>query len=329
MIKIPERIYLANLPTKIEKLDRLSKKLGGPNIFIKRDDQTGIEFSGNKARKLEFSIKEAIDKKSECIITCGGIQSNHCRATAAVSARLGLKSCLVLRGDKNTEPDGNLFLDRLFGAEVLFVSDDEYYSHRMEIMKHIKIEKEKKGCKSYVIPVGASDGIGSFGYYLAMQEIIEQEKELHLHFDCIILAVGSGGTYAGLLLAKKIFKHNVRIYGFSVCDDKVYFKKRIKEIFYESVNYLSESLTVSEDEINIVDGYKGIGYALSRKEELQFIYNFALQEGIVLDPVYTGKAMYGLTEEIGKGQFRNFKNILFIHTGGLFGLFSQKKMFEF
>ncbi|MFA4850976.1 MAG: D-cysteine desulfhydrase family protein [Bacteroidales bacterium] len=329
MIRIPERIYLANLPTKIEKLDRLSKKLGGPDIFIKRDDQTGTEFSGNKVRKLEFSIKEAIDKECNCIITCGGVQSNHCRATAAVAVKFGMKCCLVLRGNKNTEPDGNLFLDKLFGTEVLFVSDDEYYSHRMEIMERIKKENEKRGYTSYIIPVGASDGIGSFGYYLAMQEIIEQEKELHVHFDCIILAVGSGGTYAGLLLAKKIFKHNAQICGFSVCDDKVYFKKRIKEIFYESVSYLDISLTVSEDEINIVDGYKGIGYALSRKEELQFIYDFAKLEGIILDPVYTGKAMYGLTEEIRKGHFNNFKNILFIHTGGLFGLFPQKKLFEF
>jgi len=328
MIKIPEKINIANLPTRIEKLEKLSEKLGGPNIYIKRDDQTGIETSGNKVRKLEFSVKEAIDRGCDTLITCGGIQSNHCRATAAIAAKLSLKSCLVLKGSSDEEVDGNLFLDKLLGAEIHFITPEEYKNRRMEIMKEIKISMEEKGFKPYIIPEGASNGIGGFGYYKTMEEIIDQEKELGVHFDGIVVATGSGGTYSGLLLASKILNHSGRIYGVNVCDDEEYFKSKIHEILNESINYLNIDLSFSKDEIHIMDGYVGKGYALSRKEELEFISDFAKMEGIVVDPVYTGKALYGLTEEIKKGSFSECKNLLFIHTGGIFGIFPGKKLFE-
>ncbi|KZL92593.1 D-cysteine desulfhydrase family protein [Clostridium magnum] len=328
MIKIPEKINIANLPTRIEKLEKLSEKLGGPNIYIKRDDQTGMETSGNKVRKLEFSVKEAIDRGCDTLITCGGIQSNHCRATAAIAAKLSLKSCLVLKGSSDEEVDGNLFLDKLLGAEIHFITPEEYKNRRMEIMKEIKSSMEEKGFKPYIIPEGASNGIGGFGYYKTMEEIIDQEKELGVHFDGIVVATGSGGTYSGLLLASKILNHSGRIYGVNVCDDEEYFKSKIHEILNESINYLNIDLSFSKDEIHIMDGYVGKGYALSRKEELEFISDFAKMEGIVVDPVYTGKAMYGLTEEIKKGSFSECKNLLFIHTGGIFGIFPGKKLFE-
>lgn len=329
MIKIPERISIANLPTKIERMGKLSKKLGGPNIYIKRDDQTGTEVSGNKIRKLEFTVKEAIDKGCNLLITCGGIQSNHCRATAAVAAKFGLNSCLVLKGNSDTELDGNLFLDKLLGAEIRFITPEDYKDKRMEIMEQIKIELEHKGFKPYIIPEGASNGIGGFGYYKAMEEIIEQEKEMNVHFDRIIVATGSGGTYSGLLLAKKILNYNGDIYGVNVCDDEEYFKNKIYSILYESSEYLNVNLELAKDEIHILDGYVGRGYALSRQEELQFIYELAKLEGIILDPVYTGKAMYGLAEEIKRGSFKECKNVLFVHTGGIFGIFPQKDLFQF
>jgi D-cysteine desulfhydrase len=178
MIEIPERIEIANLPTRIEKLERLSDKLGGPSIYIKRDDQTGTEFSGNKIRKLEFSIKEAIDRKCDTIITFGGVQSNHCRATAAVSAKLGLKSYLILRENNDIKLDGNLFLDKLFGANIEFINCENYENEKTEAADKIKEKLKSRGHKVYTIPSGASNGIGSFGYYKAMQEIIFQEKEL-------------------------------------------------------------------------------------------------------------------------------------------------------
>ncbi|MBZ9685843.1 D-cysteine desulfhydrase family protein [Clostridium estertheticum] len=329
MIKIPEKIIFANLPTRIEKLERLSQKLGGPNIYIKRDDQTGTEVSGNKIRKLEFSVREALNQGADVLITCGGIQSNHCRATAAVASRLGMKSVLVLRGDSETEVDGNLLIDKLLGAEIRFITPEEYKNNKAEIMEQIKAQLEKQGCKPYIIPEGASNGIGGFGYYNAMEEIICQEKEMDVHFDGIVLAVGSGGTHSGLFLASKTLEYTGEIYGFNVCDDAQHFKNEIYKILHESMQYLDVDLHISKDEIHIMDGYVGRGYALSRPEELNFIHDFAKLEGIILDPVYTGKAMYGLVEEIKKGTFKNCKNILFIHTGGAFGLFPQKHLFMF
>lgn len=328
MIKIPERISLANLPTPIEKLNRLSNVLGGPEIFIKRDDQTGTELSGNKVRKLEYSLKEALDEGCDYLITCGGIQSNHCRATAAAAVKLGMKSCLVLRGEDTDQPEGNLLIDRLLGADIVFITAEEYINKRAEIMEGIKKELSKKGFKPYIIPEGASNGIGGFGYYTAMEEIIEQERNLGISFDCIVLAVGSGGTYSGLWLANKLHNHSADIYGINVGGDAEYFKTRIPEILKDSMKYMGISMPVSTEEINIIDGYVGRGYALSRPEELRFIRDLSRLEGIILDPVYTGKAMYGLTEEIKKGTFSKYKNILFIHTGGLFGLFPKGNLFE-
>jgi D-cysteine desulfhydrase len=328
-MKFPESINLANLPTKIEKLDRLTTLLGGPNIFIKRDDQTGTEVSGNKVRKLEFSVKEAIDKGCDTLITCGGIQSNHARATAAVAAKLGLKSCLVLRGTEESTVDGNYFLDRLLGADIRFISVEDYRDKRLQIMNCIKEELEGKGFRPYIIPEGASNGIGCFGYFKAIEEILQQEKEMGIHFDAIVSAVGSGGTYAGQFLGNKVLSNDADIYGVNVCDDEQYFKNRVYDIIHENLNYLNLELNFSKEEINIIDGYVGRGYALSSPEEIEFIHSLAKLEGIILDPVYTGKAMYGLVQEIKKSRFKDYKNILFIHTGGLFGLFPQKDLFRF
>lgn len=329
MIKLPEKLNLANLPTKIEKLERLTEYLGGPNIYIKRDDQTGTELSGNKVRKLEFAVKEAQNLGCDLLITCGGIQSNHARATTAVAAKLGMKACLVLRGDKNAAPDGNHFLNLLLGADVRFISPEDYKNKRMEIMESIKKEFEDKGFKPYIIPEGASNGIGTFGYYFAMEEIIKQQKEMGIHFDGIVLAVGSGGTYAGLQLGNKVFKNDGKIYGINVCDDEEYFVNKIYEIINESKKYYSEDILINRDDINIIDGYVGAGYAKSQPEELEIINFIAKLEGLILDPVYSGKAMYGLIQEIKKGSFKEYKNLLFIHTGGIFGLFPQKELFEF
>lgn len=329
MINIPNRIEIANLPTKIEKLERLSNKLGGSNIYIKRDDQTGSEISGNKVRKLEFAVKEAIDMGCDLLITCGGIQSNHARATAAVAAKLGISSCLVLRSNGEEEIEGNYFLDKVLGAEIRFITPDEYREKRMEIMKAVKAELSAQGYKPYIIPEGASNGIGTFGYFKAMEEIAQQEKELGVNFDAIVVAVGSGGTYGGLFLANKIMGYDKYIYGVNVCDDEEYFKKQIEKVINESLSYINKPITFTKEEIKIIDGYVGRGYALSRSEEIEFIHELSKLEGVILDPVYTGKAMYGLVNEIQKGNLKNHNNILFIHTGGLYGLFPKKELFSF
>lgn len=313
-----KKLNLANLPTKIERLNRLSKELG-KNIYIKRDDQTGIEVSGNKIRKLEYSVAEALERGSDYLITCGGIQSNHCRATAAVAAKLGLGAYLVLRGDEATPVEGNLFLDKILGANIKFVTFEEYKNNRMEIMESIKKELDNQGHRAYIIPEGASNGIGSLGYINAMEEILEQEKEMNIKFDAIVVTVGSGGTYSGLYYGNYVNKNPAIIYGFNVCDSSEHFKNVVLSLLKEIATYTGEEIKIDRDDLNIIDGYQGRGYALSRVEEIEFIKYLARLEGIVLDPVYTGKAMYGLVEEIKKGTFDKYKNILFIHTGGLFG----------
>lgn len=326
-MRIPKKISLANLPTKIEKLEKLSSTLGGPEIYIKRDDQTGTEISGNKIRKLEFAVKEAIDKGCDMLITCGGVQSNHARATAAVAAKLGMSSYLILKGSDKESLEGNYFLDRVLGAKIRFISSEEYSNNLMQIMEEVKEELIKEGYKPYIMPTGASNGIGTFGYYAAMDEIVKQEKEMRITFDAVVTAVGSGGTYAGLFLRNKMLKSNTKIYGINICDDAEHFKNEINDILYESFEYLEDNIDFSKEEINIIDGYVGKGYALSRSEELEFISELAKLEGVILDPVYTGKAMYGLVDQIKKGAFKDFKNILFIHTGGLFGLFPKRNEF--
>ena len=329
MITIPERIILANLPTKIEKLERISAQLQGPSIYIKRDDQTGTELSGNKIRKLEYCIREAIDQGCDTLITCGGIQSNHCRATAAAAAKLGLKAIVVLRGHDPDTYEGNLFLDHLLGAEVRWISSEDYRDHRMDIMHTIADEVSAKGQQAYVIPEGASSGIGAFGYFSALQEIVQQEQELGISFDAVIVAVGSGGTHGGLLLAQQLLPTSHRIIGINVCDDEDYFIKAITTVIEESAHYLDQSVTIPTEAIEIIDGYVGKGYAQSQPQELQCIKDLASLEGVILDPVYTGKAFYGLVEEIRKGIFQDLQNILFIHTGGLYGLFPHSASFEF
>lgn len=315
---IPEFIELANLPTKIEKLEKLSKLLG-KNIYIKRDDQTGTEVSGNKVRKLEFVVKEALNSGCDYLITCGGIQSNHARATAAVAAKLGLGSYLVLRGSEDNELEGNLFLDKILGAKIKFITPDEYKNQRAEIMEEIKNDLAKEGHKAYIIPEGASNGIGSFGYFKAMEEILNQEKEMGINFDAIVSTVGSGGTYTGLYYANKVNNNSKTVYGINIAADSEHFKNVTLDLIKEISQYTKVDINVEKDDIDILDGYAGLGYALSKQDEIDFIKYIAQLEGIILDPVYTGKAMYGLVEEIKKGTFNNHNNILFIHTGGLFG----------
>ncbi|KAB3533813.1 D-cysteine desulfhydrase family protein [Alkaliphilus pronyensis] len=327
-MKLPEHIVLANVPTKIEKLERLSNSLGNINIYVKRDDQTGTEVSGNKVRKLEFSVKEALLNGCDTLVTCGGIQSNHARATAAVAAKLGMKAVLVLKCDKNPRLEGNYFLDKVLGAKVELITPEEYTANINGVMKNIKNELDSCGNKCYIIPEGASNGIGAFGYFKAMEEIKRQEYEMGISFDGIAMSVGSGGTYGGLFLANKLYNYGKRIIGINVSNNAEYFQNKIVNILNEAVNYINKEISYSIDEIEIIDGYVGKGYGLSSRHELDFINKIAKMEGVVLDPVYTGKAMLGLTKEINRGKLNNMKNILFIHTGGIFSLFPSANSFQ-
>lgn len=316
-----KRIELANLPTRIQKLERLSKELNA-NIYIKRDDQTGTEWSGNKIRKLEYVVADAKEKGCDMLITCGGIQSNHARATVTVATYLGMKSAVLLRVSENPPARGNYFLDRLMGADVKFCTRNEYSNHRMEIMQQMADSYAALGYKPYIVPEGASMPVGNFGYMNCMDEIVRQEEELGIKFDTIVVATGSGGTYAGLWLGNELNHLGKRIVGMTVCDDSEYFTNVVKTIAGGTLGLLGKSADADFSTIEFNDRYVGIGYALSRPEELEFIKKIARTEAVVLDPVYTGKAMYGVWNELQPGgNLSHDGNILFIHTGGLFGLF--------
>lgn len=322
-----KRLHLANLPTPIEKLSRISKEWG-VDLWVKRDDLSGSETSGNKIRKLEYTVAKALDLGAQVLITCGGIQSNHCRATAAVAAKMGIKSHLVLRIDDTPPLEGNYLLDKILGAKITFISRPDYSNRRGEIMADIAKKYEEQGIRAYVIPEGASDGTGNLGYIHAVEEITKQEEELGVKFDAIVCAVGSGGTYSGLFLGSKIYSPEKTVYGFNVCDDEEYFLNVCETIAKDTVESLGADIEVRREDMHIIDGYKGEGYAISTTEELSFITDIARKEGIIFDPVYTGKAFIGLADKIKKGFFTKHKHILFIHTGGHFGLFPKQGQFE-
>ena len=316
-----DRIALADLPTPIRRLDRVSDELGR-NIWIKRDDFTGAEMSGNKVRKLEYTVAKALREGADVLITAGGIQSNHARATAAAAARLGLRSHLVLSVGSEPAAEGNYLLDRMLGAKITLLDEKEGVTLSRK-MEEVAETYRQAGHRPYVIPVGASDGVGSFGYLNAFREILAQEEKISATFDTVVCAAGSGGTYCGLWLGNRLFDAGRRIVGITVCDDRDYFTKVCTGIADQTLAMLGEETAVPYD-FAFIDGYKGRGYALSKPEELRFISDIAAKEGVILDPVYTGKAFYGLYTEVKKGTFDGCADILFIHTGGLPGLFPKQ-----
>lgn len=316
------KLSLAKLPTPIEKINYLSDKYK-PDIYIKRDDLTEGVASGNKIRKLEYSVAEALSLGCDTLITNGGFQSNHCRSTAAVAAKLGLNCILILRKEpgENIET-ANFLLDHMLGADIRVKEHDDFQAHKDEMMQEVYQEVLNQGGKPYIIPMGASNGVGTLGYIDAFDEILDYEKETGIVFDTIVNAVGSGGTYAGLYMGNELRGAHKDIVGINVCDDADFFVKEINGIIDDTLTHLDVS-DINRQNIHIIDGYVGRGYSLSRKEELDAICDLSRHSGIILDPVYTGKTYYGLIHELDKGTFDHAKNILFMHTGGLFGVFSK------
>jgi len=325
-LTLPKRYALAHLPTPIEKLERLSQLFEGPDIYIKRDDLTGMGKTGNKVRKLEFLVADAMQEGAQCLMTCGGAQSNHARATALAAAKAGFKSHLVLREPASGDIDGNLFIDRLVGAEVTFIASQEY-EQVDDVMHRLAEDYAQKGIKAYVIPEGGSTALGALGYVVAIEEVHRQMAAMHLEFDHLISAVGSGGTLAGMLLGKSLYDLKAQIHGINVCDDAPHFQERINNILREAKRRFGFALNLQKKDINVIDGYVGKGYGLSRQEELDLIKLVARTEGIILDPVYTAKAMFGLKDQIRKGRFTKSEKVLFWHTGGIFGLFPKRGLF--
>lgn len=318
--KLPSRIKLAHLPTPIEKINQLTVKAANPvSLYFKRDDLTGIELSGNKIRKLEYSLAEALEEGASTLITCGALQSNHARATVAAACKLGLDVHLVLASEENPKFEGNYLMDTLFGAQMTFISPESFGDRHERVMAELKEDYDAKGKKAYILPIGASNGIGTFGYQNCFEEILEQEKILGLTFDTIVCSVGSGGTYGGLVLGNRLSDSGRNIIGYSISAERQYFEEKVASIVNESLELLGLNPDVDASELNICDDYKGLGYAQATEEELLFARHFAQKNGIILDPVYTGKALRGLLLDIEQGKLSGAKNILFIHTGGQFG----------
>ncbi|MCG6930488.1 MAG: D-cysteine desulfhydrase family protein [Desulfofustis sp.] len=328
----PEHFELARKNTPLQKMPRLSRELG-VEIFFKRDDLTGSELSGNKIRKLEFLLADARAKGADTVITCGGAQSNHCRATAIAAVRCSMQATVLLRTEDPAQPPattGNILLDKLVGAEIVWITPQEY----QDIDRIFQRESDRlagSGRIPCIIPEGGSNHIGCWGYITALREIREdlsREGITDPAGTTVLSATGSGGTTAGLVLGTKLLDLDVDVAGVNVCDDADYFKNKVSAICRDFSRSYGRDIPVCRDEIRIIDGYVGRGYARSRPEELRAIQALARLEGVILDPVYTGKAFYGLQCELKKDRNRFGTRIVFIHTGGIFGLFPCAAQFE-
>ncbi|MBT7611409.1 MAG: D-cysteine desulfhydrase family protein [Bacteriovoracaceae bacterium] len=311
-------------PTPIQKLGALSKQFN-KEIFVKRDDRTGFVFSGNKIRKLSYLLKDALNKNCNIIITCGGIQSNHARATAYAARELGLDSCLLLRGTELELYKGNFLLNKLVGADIKYITHEDW-ANNYSRMEEISLEFKERGLRPYIIPEGGSNHVGALGYVQCFKEIIEQTSGI---ISDIFSATGSGGTTAGLLLGEELISKNdhTKIHTINICDDEAHFQKRINSIVEDFIqHYQLKNCRVNKAIIH--DGYVGPGYAENTLEGLKKIHNYCRESGILLDPVYTGKAFFGMIAELEKNPQNFGDRILFIHTGGGFANFSFEHEFS-
>jgi D-cysteine desulfhydrase/L-cysteate sulfo-lyase len=329
------RVKLAFLPTPLQKLQRLSD-LYGVEVYIKRDDLTGVEFGGNKTRKFEFVLPEAIEKKADYLITSAAFQSNWCRQAVATGIKCGMKTILYLNGPKIPQGyRGNLLLDKVMGAEVHLVElkqGETLIQGRQRIQGEItsKIEElEKKGHKCHFIKVGAPFPQGHIAYTFAVGELVRQLEEVEMNLndiDYVVTAVGTGGTYTGLLVGKKLFNSTVCIYGFAVSH---LHPDMSKEVLHESkatAEFYDMDLSFSEEDIHINFDYVGEGYDIPSKKGTEAIKQVAREEAIILDPVYTGKAMSGLLDFIKIGKIPQGSKVLFWHTGGLPAVFAEEEL---
>jgi D-cysteine desulfhydrase len=321
----PPRVELAQLPSPVVELKQLAQLLGTSRLLMKRDDLTGLELSGNKIRKLEYVVAEAIAQGADTLITHGGVQSNHCRATAALAARLGLRLRLILRSpESKPEREGNLFLDQLFGAECSYHSVDEYNSQLNDLVATARREEEAAGHKPYFFPVGASIPLGCWGYIRCIAELVEQlGRETLVDIYC---ATSSGGTQAGLILGRALFNcPNWSIRGVPVSDSSEYFRHKLRELINATITQYELNLSEADTPIELVDGFIGAGYAIPTAAGIEAIRLLGRTEGIALDPSYTSKAMAGM---LADRKSRDPERVtVFIHTGGIFGLFARRDLF--
>ena len=321
----PARLELANLPTPVVELKQLADHAGVPKILLKRDDFTGLEVSGNKVRKLEYVIADAIAQGADTLVTHGGAQSNHCRATAALGSRLGLRVRMLLRSaEDNPEWDGNLFLDHLFGADCSYHPPEIYGSQLDDLVAKAMQEERDAGRSPYFFPVGASVPYGSWGYIRCVAELAESlGKDTPVDLYC---ATSSGGTQVGLMLGLALLGcSNWRVRGVPVSDSVKYFQTYLRELERATVDQFQLSVSTEETPIELIDGFIGEGYAIPYPEAVDTIRLLGRREGVVLDPSYTSKAMTGMLHTLKQEQSDRMP--VFVHTGGAFGLFARRDLF--
>lgn len=323
----PPRILLAQLPTPLVSLNRIAAEIGTATLLMKRDDLTGLEVSGNKVRKLEYLVADAINQGCDTLVTHGGFQSNHCRATAAIGARLGLRVRLLLRSaDPNPQQDGNLFLDRLFGADVSLHAVQEYTQRRKELIEAVMESERAAGRKPYFFPVGASVPLGCWGYIRCFAELVAQLGR-QTKVD-LFSAVSSAGTHTGLMLGKALLNcPNWRIVGIPVSDSVAYFQTELRQLERGTNDAFELGLSESQTPIELIDGFIGEGYAIPYPAAIETAKLLARREGILLDPTYTAKGMTGTLDVIRRGDVRPGASPVFVHTGGVFGLMARRDLF--
>jgi len=324
MTNIP-RLNFAHLPTPVEELPRLTKTLGGPRILIKRDDQTGLAFGGNKTRKLEFLVAEAQEQGAKTLISGGALQSNHCRQTAAAAARFGFECILVLNGEMPEQPSANLMLDKLFGAEIVTVSDRK---DRDRVLQETYAKAVAGKKKPYLVPYGGSSPTGALGYAFAMEELMKQIKDFRSlgdfgSLDWIVFGTSSGGTHAGLVLGQRVFGYKGKVLGISIDESEEWLKAHISALASDASEKLGERIEFTPAEVLANADYCTAGYGVLTDAEREAVNLFAKYEGLLLDPVYTGRAAAGMIDLIRKGFFKKEETVLFWHTGGQPALFAE------
>jgi len=323
----PPRTSLALLPTPLVEMNNLARHLDVERILLKRDDLTGLETTGNKVRKLEYVVADAINQCADTLVTHGGFQSNHCRATAAIGARLGLRVRLILRStDRNPPNDGNLFLDRLMGAHVTLHSPDEYNQNKKKLIDQAMAAEREDERHPYFFPVGASTPLGCWGYIRCMHELVGQlGKETKVD---VFSAVSSSGTFAGLMIGRALFaSDNWRVVGVPVSDSVEFFNKDLRELERRTVAEYELNLKEQQTPIELIDGFIGEGYAVPYPAALETVKLLARLEGVLFDPTYNAKAMTGMIATIRAGGIRPDAIPVFVHTGGIFGLLARRDLF--
>ncbi|MBU7014650.1 MAG: D-cysteine desulfhydrase family protein [Theionarchaea archaeon] len=323
------RIALGRLPTPLEKMGTLSQVLHIPELYIKRDDLTGIGYGGNKIRKLEYLLADALSKGADTIITTGGVQSNFTRATTACCVKAGLKPVLVLIGDEPAEYRGNVLLETLMGAEIHYVSADsmdEGARKADELMETIAENLKAQGHTGYIMPVGGSIPVGIAGFARGFLELAQQAEELDISPQHIIVATGSGGTQAGLLVGKILKEATIRIVGIRVGKMFEPFCEMILEKARDTAQFLGMTKSISKEDVICYSDFVGEGYDIPTKEANEAIRLAARTEAVFLDPVYTGKAMAGLIGLVERGEIPRDDTIVFWHTGGDPALFAGEEL---